>query len=47
MKLCWEAIEGCSRIMCEGSPYSLVVEIQKREQLSVKGDKVTKCFVTL
>jgi len=25
----------------------LVVEIQKREQLSVKGDKVTKCFVTL
>jgi len=21
MKLCWEATEGCSRVMCEGSPY--------------------------
>jgi len=21
MKLCWEATEGCSGVMCEGSPY--------------------------
>jgi len=21
MKLCWEATGGCSRVMCEGSPY--------------------------